>query len=320
MDIEGIYLKLIAVAESRNGKPSFSFSQRVRNRKQGFEIHHIMPVSMGGSDRPYNLVYLTPREHYTAHHLLARMFSGPLTYAFWRMSQKDQGTRESNLKITARQYQTAKELFSVIHSAFLTGKKQSSECVEKRKITMRQRPPIQSFLGRTHSEETKQRMKEAQLGRAKTDEHKRNLSLAKTGVKLNLTDEQRAAIGDRVRGVSRPRLDCPHCGKSVPDNLAHRYHFDNCPTFTGKKYQISEEMSKKRSEGLLNLPVKTCPHCGVQGRGGAMNRYHFDNCTVITGVKKTNSHPTRICPHCNQVGKGPNMTRYHFDNCKHRPS
>ncbi|QIR26710.1 NUMOD3 domain-containing DNA-binding protein [Kluyvera genomosp. 3] len=278
MDMEGIYLKLIASAESRNGKPRYSFSQRTRNRKKGFEVHHIMPGSMGGSNRPYNLVYLTPREHYTAHHLLARMFSGPLTYAFWRMSQKEQGTREANIKITARQYQTARELFSITHSAFLKGKKQSPEAIEKRRITMSQRPPVQSFLGRTHSEETKQRMREAHLGKDRTEEHKRNISLAKKGVKKNLTDEQRAAIGDRFRGVSRPRLDCPHCGKSVPDNLAHRYHFENCPSLTGKKYQISEEMSKKRSEGLLNLPIKTCPHCGKQGRGGAMVRHHFDNC------------------------------------------
>lgn len=42
-----------------------------RNKKEGiFELHHIIPKCLDGTDDEYNLVLLTPREHYIAHFLL----------------------------------------------------------------------------------------------------------------------------------------------------------------------------------------------------------------------------------------------------------
>ena len=35
--------------------------------KKGYEVHHIKPKSMGGTDEKENLVKLTLREHYIAH-------------------------------------------------------------------------------------------------------------------------------------------------------------------------------------------------------------------------------------------------------------
>lgn len=42
----------------------------------GFETHHILPKSLGGSNSPDNLVVLTPREHFFAHLLLIKINSG----------------------------------------------------------------------------------------------------------------------------------------------------------------------------------------------------------------------------------------------------
>lgn len=38
------------------------------------ERHHIQPRCLGGSNRPDNLVYLTPRVHFIAHRLLQKMY------------------------------------------------------------------------------------------------------------------------------------------------------------------------------------------------------------------------------------------------------
>lgn len=38
------------------------------------ERHHIIPRSLGGTDAPENLVYLTAREHFICHYLLAKMY------------------------------------------------------------------------------------------------------------------------------------------------------------------------------------------------------------------------------------------------------
>jgi len=39
-----------------------------------FEVHHIVPSSLGGSNHPHNLVKLTFREHFIAHCLLFKIF------------------------------------------------------------------------------------------------------------------------------------------------------------------------------------------------------------------------------------------------------
>jgi hypothetical protein len=40
-----------------------------------YEIHHIIPRCMNGSNEQHNLVYLTPEEHYVAHQLLVKIYS-----------------------------------------------------------------------------------------------------------------------------------------------------------------------------------------------------------------------------------------------------
>jgi len=42
----------------------------------GYERHHILPKSLGGSNKKENLVVLTPREHCLAHMILAKMYEG----------------------------------------------------------------------------------------------------------------------------------------------------------------------------------------------------------------------------------------------------
>lgn len=49
------------------------------------EKHHILPKSMGGSDEKENLVYLTAREHFVAHFLLAKHYGENQWFAIWRM-------------------------------------------------------------------------------------------------------------------------------------------------------------------------------------------------------------------------------------------
>src|SRR6056297_1414304 len=45
-----------------------------------YENHHIIPRSLGGSNKKSNMVLLTPREHCIAHLLLVRMYEGLAKY------------------------------------------------------------------------------------------------------------------------------------------------------------------------------------------------------------------------------------------------
>jgi len=49
-----------------------------------YEIHHIIPRSLGGTDDKSNLVKLTPEEHYDAHYYLWKFTNTPqMAWAFW---------------------------------------------------------------------------------------------------------------------------------------------------------------------------------------------------------------------------------------------
>lgn len=85
-----------------------------KNREIGdgncYEIHHIIPRSLGGKDTKDNLVLLTLREHYLAHFLLWKFSEGEnkskMAYAFYFMSNRD------NCKIiSSKLYEQAKKEF-----------------------------------------------------------------------------------------------------------------------------------------------------------------------------------------------------------------
>jgi hypothetical protein len=62
-----------------------SLINRARNRTLECysEKHHVIPKCMGGSDESFNIVKLTPEEHYVAHQLLLKIYlnSPQLVYA-----------------------------------------------------------------------------------------------------------------------------------------------------------------------------------------------------------------------------------------------
>ena len=73
-----------------------------------YNIHHIDPRSLGGSDKPYNLIKFTHEEHFEAHRLLYLMYKGTngrteykMAHAFMAMSM--------NEKFTSRDYSEAKK-------------------------------------------------------------------------------------------------------------------------------------------------------------------------------------------------------------------
>jgi len=83
MDYKAIYYKIIEKAkkETENG-----------NRYVGYyEKHHIIPKSLGGTNKKENLVKLTAREHFICHWLLVKMYDKGTTErnkmlcALWRM-------------------------------------------------------------------------------------------------------------------------------------------------------------------------------------------------------------------------------------------
>lgn len=77
-----------------------------------YEKHHIIPKSMGGSDRKSNIAILTPREHALAHLLLVRFLTGKhkaqMVFALKTMISYRNKHRG---QLTTRQYETLRKSF-----------------------------------------------------------------------------------------------------------------------------------------------------------------------------------------------------------------
>ena len=63
-----------------------------------YEKHHIIPRCLGGTDDSYNIVNLTPEQHFVAHQLLVKIFPGKpgLIYAAHMMGSRNTRSKRNN--------------------------------------------------------------------------------------------------------------------------------------------------------------------------------------------------------------------------------
>ena len=75
-----------------------------RETEEYTEIHHILPLSLGGSDEANNLTKLTAREHFICHWLLIKMTEGDdrgkMLYALQGMKAENKFQNRYHTKIT----------------------------------------------------------------------------------------------------------------------------------------------------------------------------------------------------------------------------
>jgi hypothetical protein len=190
------------------------------------EKHHIIPRSLGGDNSPNNIAILTAKEHYICHLLLIRITEGPnrtkMRYAAFKFASCNPYQKQRH-KVTARQYQYLKEQLAIAN---------------------KERPGPN--LGKRLSQEQKDKISSSLKGKnttPKTDEHRKAISLAKTGQKQSQatkdkrahsltggkrSTETKAKMSNWQKGVPKPKVICKHCGKEV-DLLNHnRWHGSNC--------------------------------------------------------------------------------------------
>jgi hypothetical protein len=155
--------------------------EKSKNREKPvvYERHHILPKSMGGTDKEDNFAYLTPKEHYVAHHLLWKIYkSEEMHYAFWLMVNKASKDGTRNYSVTSRVYETAKlehrEQVSKIHK----GKIRSEETRKKASESLKGKIPWNKGLTGIHTKENLEMLSKIQRGRKDSEETRRKKSIS----------------------------------------------------------------------------------------------------------------------------------------------
>lgn len=87
MNLLSIYNSLISRAKNRPRPTKTKISKEIKIKMLGedfnnFEIHHIIPKCMGGTDEEKNLVFLTIKEHILCHRLLAYIYEDNIKLQF----------------------------------------------------------------------------------------------------------------------------------------------------------------------------------------------------------------------------------------------
>lgn len=154
--------------------------ERGTKRKTGFELHHILPKSMNGTNDSSNLSLLTPKEHYTVHHCLAKTGNKKMIFAFNIMLKQNDKMHRIKNSLTSKQY----EIHRINLSNAMKGIKRTEEHKNiLRELGKKRFGENNNMFGKKHSEETKQKMRQSAKGRIISEDQKLLLSKIKIGKK-----------------------------------------------------------------------------------------------------------------------------------------
>jgi hypothetical protein len=233
---------------------------RVLRKDAYVERHHIIPRSMGGSDELGNIVPLTAKEHYVAHHLLWKIHQNiSMAHAFCMMSTTRSVHTEFHIK--AIMYQSAKEYISSQRrgKSYVDqyGLMKSESIKDKLRIASALHAPISpesikkrsdKMRGRTHSDKTKDKISKANTGKLRSDETKALLSEIRTG-KPN-TVEQNSKISQALMGITRSDETRQKMSEAKKGMTFTDEHIEKLRVAALLRPKQTEETKQKRAEAL----------------------------------------------------------------------
>lgn len=269
------------------------------------ETHHIIPVSMGGSNKKENLVKFCARSHFIAHKLLFLAYrNDKMAYAMHRLTNRGSEKYIPNPKL----YEKTRIEVSKIRSESQRGeknhrfgKKTSDET--KKKLSDALRGEKSPHYGKPLSEERKQQISNANKGRKHTEETRRKNSESHRGENHHYFGKTRnndtkkkisEALKGRYTGQDNPFYGKTHSeetrqklsdmnkgktlSKEIKKKISDSLKGENNP-FYGKTH--SEETRQKMRLAQQNMPILICPFCKYQSKSaGNMKKHHFESCKL----------------------------------------
>ncbi len=214
------------------------------------ERHHIIPRSLGGDNSKDNLVDLTAREHLICHRLLTKMTEGKNKQKMRLAVKFLAGRLKQKINVTSRMFESIRIEAAKAHRTFQTGRVMSEETKQKLR---------QVNLGKKYgkrSPETCQKISTSSKGKKKSSEH-----LAKT-VK-NLKNWSGLHHTEETKQKMRK-----------PKSESHKRNI----SIAKGGISLSAEHKKKLSSAKLLAPYFKCPYCETNAKAAMFSRWHGDNC------------------------------------------
>lgn len=240
-----IYYKLVSYENANihyvNKYIKFIYSRKNIKTKYT-QKHHVLPKGLYSNFsklhlHDWNGVYLTYREHFIAHWMLAKALGGTMWIALNLMRKHNKSSKlyevafknmqKANSDIAKKRViseETKKKI-----SKSLKGRKLNKETIVKIKETKK----LNNTPRKPLSEETKKRISEAKKGvpskrtsRDFTKEWKENISKGQIG--RTHSNETKLKMSLTKKGKKQEIVTCPYCNKCGGINNMKRYHFDNC--------------------------------------------------------------------------------------------
>lgn len=263
-----------------------------------FEIHHIKPRSIYPDlvNDKENLIALTPKEHYFAHHLLKEIYKKQygddsdeywkLFNAFWLMSHAKRYTF-----ISAQRYEALRKEIN----DFWSDKNKTKEIRLKMSKAKKGKPspkkgiPLSEEhkeklrlinLGKKHSPETIEKIRQANLGKQLSEEHKQILIQSRLGSKH--TEETKERIRQKKLGFRHTEETKKKIGeasakfmtgrklpKEVCENIRKSKSGEKNPNF-GKKWMFNEQTNHRLCVKIEEVEEykKMGYKLGKNGKGG----------------------------------------------------
>ena len=191
-------------------------SAQIRDLLSGYsEKHHIIPKSLGGSNKKDNLVMLTAREHFICHWLLTKMVEGDdlrkMKHAIWRMLVQGRDF-QIRYKPNSHTYDSLRKKYGSLRKGITTPDevKQKISKANKGRLAGKNNP----MYGTTHTAEARKKISEKAQGRTPW-----NLGVTHT-------DEVKQKMS--TLALQRTKYKCEHCGVECVKCNYNRWHGDNC--------------------------------------------------------------------------------------------
>ena len=186
------------------------------------ERHHIRPRWMNGSNKKWNVAYLSSREHLIVHRIL------------WKALRSKESCRAYNLMLSVVPARNTKEVAALRerHAELMIGASnpmygcRRPDLAERNRLTVR-RGKENPLYGIPLSDATKEKISKAKRGQG-------------LGRKKPVQSERMRGAGNPLFGKRNERFSaflkavgaivsiCPHCGRKGKGRVMKRWHFERC--------------------------------------------------------------------------------------------